>query len=679
MSTHQDADPKGTSASEPDPAMHHIILVESDPRLREWCALHLATQGYDVAAHDDARQALEAARARVPDLLVIATDLPGTSAFALAAAVRSNVRTATTPIVFLVPVMDPSGQAQASTIDAARSLTKPTTRQVFLETISSCLSESTARALPRAPAGPAPEVAARTAAPTSLLLETKNASLLFVTLRNLISLARALSGKSLDALLLEFVQDAREAIVAKGGWVVRTDATGMQALFENTPGATGTHSARAIEAALHVVLAARRLKQWAETALPERPVPNVSVGCGVHSGEVVVARLSLGGQLAPSMAGPTVEVASRLNGRAKGLGWGVAVSETAALLSGQRFTFGRRSTLTDTDSGVTIPIVEAVGFNPGTARPGELVLMAEIREAMLANTMLSRLAGDVDPDAADKTIVYSTGKVHEREAMPQLPERRIVRRIGQSQRVAVFDAVHLPTNREEAVKTVLRESAGAAFSEAYLDRYRTLSALEQRNVVHIHEVGEAGPMAYVAAEWLAGGALKDAIRRKIPLGTSLNLLAQMCLALGAIHDAGWFHGTLRAEHFLFRNDKVLVLADFNVTARVEAQLGLRDATSGAGLTEADWTTGTRADFRALGLILLAMLSDDPATVEAALSGKLLDAHAPSRLPLPLAPVVPCLEGLLGTAGRTPFERSEEVLVEVLALKDIWSRPIFAEE
>jgi serine/threonine protein kinase len=110
--------------------------------------------------------------------------------------------------------------------------------------------------------------------------------------------------------------------------------------------------------------------------------------------------------------------------------------------------------------------------------------------------------------------------------------------------------------------------------DAYLEEYRKLSALEQRNIVSVYEVGQTSDGGYVALESLTGGDLKEAIRKKLPVGLALNCLAQMCLALDAIHGLGITHGSLRPDHFLFRPDRVLVLADFNVTERVSDALGL---------------------------------------------------------------------------------------------------------
>ena len=73
--------------------MPKVFLLEPDPSLREWCRLHLSTDGLTVVPFDDGRRALEALRVEPPELVMIATNLVGMSAFALAAAIRSATRT----------------------------------------------------------------------------------------------------------------------------------------------------------------------------------------------------------------------------------------------------------------------------------------------------------------------------------------------------------------------------------------------------------------------------------------------------------------------------------------------------------------------------------------------------------------------------------------------------------
>ena len=417
------------------------------------------------------------------------------------------------------------------------------------------------------------------------LLETKQATVLVVAVRNFVSLARALSASVLDRFMSEFAAHAREAIFASGGWIVRADAMSMVALFEDVPDQTNPHPARALEAALGAVLASRVAKRWGESALPNRASLDVSVGCGVHTGEVIVARLTVGGNLAPCIAGQTADLAQRLEGRAKGLHWSIACSEAVVLQAGTRFEIGQRSSLTDTDHDVTIPIVEVRGYAPGAARPGELARMGEVREAMLANTLLASLAGDVDQQTAERTILVR-GARPAAEALPSVPGRRIERRAKQSSSTDAYLATHLQSGRKELIEIVRLATAPAAFVEAYLNEYRKVQKIEQRNIASVYEVGQTNELAFVALEHVGGGSLADALRRSLTIGVALNCLAQACIALDTLHQAGIVHGNLRLEHFSFRADGALVLTDFNVTQRIGALARAAGAGNGAPFASA---------------------------------------------------------------------------------------------
>lgn len=655
-----------------DPAVQRILVVEPDARLREWCRLHLTTLGYTVTALADSAQVLELCRGEPPSLVLIATDAGGPSPYAVAAALRSSPATAAVPIVFVVPDTDASALSQARAIDSQAVLTKPLARPAFLEAVLSRLSppefEATSSVggllvggvrLNKVPQ-PAP----------GLLVEAKDATVLVVVLRNLVSLARSMRAKTLEVLVERFASDARDIIERNGGWCIRSDATGMVALFESGPYADRTPTARAIESALLVTLAGRRVKRWADATLSDTVVPPLSIGCGVHTGEVIVTRLSVSGQLSPSIAGQTADIAMRLNGRAKGLGWSVTASESAAFLAGARFKFGRRATLTDTDHAVTIPVIEVLGFNPGTARPGELPLMAEVREAVLANAVLSRLAGDADPRMADKTIMVTARRPDLDEVFPEIPERRIARKLGGDGQVASYACVHLPTDREEFLRSVSLELNAPDLVDAYLERFRMLSGLEQRNVITVYEVGRTPTHGYVAAEWLGGGTLTDALRKKLPVGLALNYLAQMCMAVDALHSLGLTHGALTSDHFRLREENVVVLAHVNA---IEQSRKVVAASAGAAHTRAvdgDATSAdTRRDFQALGFILHGMLTADPSLATSTLAPSESVLTAATRLPIELAPLQPCLDGLLGVGLNRPTERAEEVLVGLLDLRE----------
>jgi hypothetical protein len=121
----------------------------------------------------------------------------------------------------------------------------------------------------------------------------------------------------------------------------------------------------------------------------------------------------------------------------------------------------------------------------------------------------------------------------------------------------------------------------------------------------------------------------------------------------------------------------LVLADFNVTERVSDALGLaypvasgvqrkRQARAAAPIS------GPRPDFQAMGRILHAMLTAETSLFsnsdQASRGENLFEV---SRLPLPLSPLQACLDGLLGVGASQPVECAEDVLVELLAVKEVF--------
>lgn len=641
--------------------MPRLFLVEQDAALREWCRLHLGTAGVTVTPFDDGQRALEALRGEPPDLFVIDTEIAGLGAFALAAAIRSNVRSAHVPLIFVVPGNDPAQLAQALAIEPGGALTKPLSRELLLQSVRARLGvpadEADGDRHARATRAPAAAPSRGTA--SGALLETKRATVLAVAVRNFVSLAKAMPATSLDRMLVEFGSEAREAVFEAGGWIVRGDATQFVALFEETPGESRRHAGRAIDAALGVVRGARAAKRWADVHLPTARAMDISIGCGIHTGEVIVARLTVGGHLVPGIAGPSAELAPRLEGRAKSLHWSIACAEEAAIEAGARFAIGQRSSLTDTDHGVVIPIVEIAGYSPGSARASDLARIGEVREALVANTLLSRLAGDVDYATADRTLVVRPGRPVATER-PSIPGRILERQLRRGERVETWLAKAEGTGREEVIKWVRLATAPPAFIDLFLAEYGKLSEVLHRHVAVLHEVGTTNLGGFVALEHVEGPTLGEAIRGGLTVGRALNHLAQACMAVHSLHQAGIVHGGLVLESFRFRGDDSLVLTDFNVTRRVELKLASPEMAS----------LPPRRDFMALGGLLHAMLTGDRALADRVHEGEAVDSlRDASRLPVPLLPVQPILDGLLGIPPERPIDEAQDVMLALFAIRE----------
>src|SRR5262245_16711393 len=116
--------------------MPRIILIERDIRLRDWCRLHLEAANFDVTAFEDGRRGYDAAIRERPDIVIIDVDAATMNGFAIAAALRSNGRTALIPLLLTCDGQRSDLLAQAQAIEPHGVITKPFTHATLLEAIN---------------------------------------------------------------------------------------------------------------------------------------------------------------------------------------------------------------------------------------------------------------------------------------------------------------------------------------------------------------------------------------------------------------------------------------------------------------------------------------------------------------------------------------------------------------
>jgi hypothetical protein len=66
-----------------------------------------------------------------------------------------------------------------------------------------------------------------------------------------------------------------------------------------------------------------------------------------------------------------------------------------------------------------------------------------------------------------------------------------------------------------------------------------------------------------------------------------------------------------------------------------------------------------------------MLTGDLGLLQSTQEEAPADLYRATRLPLTLSALQPCLDALLGVGSGDPTQRAEDVLVELLALKDVF--------
>jgi tetratricopeptide (TPR) repeat protein/predicted Ser/Thr protein kinase len=185
----------------------------------------------------------------------------------------------------------------------------------------------------------------------------------------------------------------------------------------------------------------------------------------------------------------------------------------------------------------------------------------------------------------------------------------------------VYRAHDRALDRTVALKTI---HPSVAANPTALERFKReillSSKITHRNVVRIHDLGEAGSLKFISMEFIEGVDLKQIVRRDGPLPRerAIELIRQVADALRAAHEAGVVHRDLKPQNVLVDASNRAWIADFGISRSID---------HGQTMTEAGALVGTvaymspeqahgdvadhRSDIYALGLILYEMLTGEP--------------------------------------------------------------------
>ena len=227
----------------------------------------------------------------------------------------------------------------------------------------------------------------------------------------------------------------------------------------------------------------------------------------------------------------------------------------------------------------------------------------------------------------------------------QIPGYEILRPLGAGGMSTVYLALQRSLDRTVAIKVMRRGVDAAAADTAqsekrFLLEGRMMAKLPHRNIVAVYDIVSNEDVAYIAMEYLGGGALTDRMRAGIALADAIAVIVQIAGALEFAHEHGVVHRDLKPANIMFRDTGTPVLTDFGIARYQDG--------SATRLTQTGMLVGTptymspeqinglqvdgRADQYSLGILFYELLTGAPPfrgdTPIAVLMAHLTQAPAP---------------------------------------------------
>ncbi len=198
---------------------------------------------------------------------------------------------------------------------------------------------------------------------------------------------------------------------------------------------------------------------------------------------------------------------------------------------------------------------------------------------------------------------------------------RLESRLGEGGMGLVYRARHVLIDRVVAIKLIRPDLRAETHLRAWMLREaKAANRVDHAHIIDIHDIGETeeGEL-YLVMEYLVGTPLSAELANgPMPIARSIDVIEQMCAALGRAHDLGVVHRDLKSDNILLterggRKDFVKIL-DFGLAAlKRDARLAPKGAIFGTPeYMSPEQSRGEDAspssDLYALGVLLFEMLT-----------------------------------------------------------------------
>ncbi len=665
-----------------------ILVIEDEASIRNNIMLMLKVERYIAIGAENGRTGLELARRDSPDLIICDIMMPEMDGFAVLDALRSEPSLADIPFVFLTALDDRSSMRRGMNLGADDYIPKPFTRDELLEAVNSRLIKyeistqaMAARLVPREDqltqkfrekiAGRDASAALEDTNPAELTGKIAQATVMFSDIRNFTTYSERLTAGEVAELLNTYLAHACEPVIRCGGRVMQFIGDGVMSLFEDGAAVRDqSHAQRAIRAGLAMQIAAHRFRDWITLHHPARGLPEFAIGVGIHTGEVMMCYVGTPGQTEFTAIGDSVNIASRLEGQTKELGWAVVASDATVAAAGPAVKVGATQMVQLRGRSAPTRAHEIIGISIGDADDSPVHLPDEIREALAAN---ARIAAGAAKEALEITLRMITseisGSIGEKNLV--IEGYRVLSKIGKGGSSVVYLAERESDKQRIVLKilnTVLRQDENLL--QRFMQEFDIISSIDHPNVGKIYGRGFSERHAYIAMEYFSGGSLTELIASGLTARQALSLLAQAAGALREIHSRGIIHRDVKPANLMARADGTIALVDFGIAKRLSGDMGRTRHGELFGTPyyispeQIDGHPATaQTDIYALGVIFYEMLlRKRPFDADSVPELLALHRTAPRpQLPESLAGYQDLLDRMLAVDSRQRYQNAEEVL------------------
>src|SRR3989441_12775469 len=376
-----------------------------------------------------------------------------------------------------------------------------------------------------------------------------------------------------------------------------------------------------------------------------------------------------------TVIGDTVNIASRLEGQTKELGWAVVASEATVNATSPAIVVGSRRKVHLRGRSMPTDAFEIIGIAAGDADHASVQIPEDMRQALAAS---SRIAADAAKAALGITLSIITGEIGQKRLTIQ--GYRVVSKIGRGGSSVVYLAER-ESDKQQVVLKILNASPSLdeTLLQRFVQEFDIISSIDHPNVVKIYDRGFSEHHAYIAMEYFPGGNLAEIIVTGLSERQALSLLAQAGSALREIHNRGIIHRDIKPGNLMARTDGSIALADFGIAKKLGEDLGrtrqgeLYGTPYYVSPEQIEGNPATmRSDIYALGIIFHEMLTRKrPFEAESVSELIALHISAPRpKLPETLADCQKLLDRMLAVDPRARYKSADELLD---AVDEVWTQ------